>query len=79
MAGGAWARWRHMHRMGAICPRSQFRAPPISHFFPNNNVGYSDRSEKLKKKLAIVGTVLIHIKRISWFFCVKGSTHRPWS
>jgi hypothetical protein len=27
--------------------------PPISHFFSNNNVVYSDRSEKLKKKLAI--------------------------
>jgi hypothetical protein len=27
--------------------------PHISHFFSNNNVAYSDRSEKLKKKLAI--------------------------
>jgi hypothetical protein len=27
--------------------------PPISHFFSNNNIVYSDRSEELKKKLAI--------------------------
>jgi hypothetical protein len=27
--------------------------PPISQFFLNNNVVYSDRSEELKKKLAI--------------------------
>jgi hypothetical protein len=27
--------------------------PPISHIFSHHNVVYSDRSEKLKKKLAI--------------------------
>jgi hypothetical protein len=27
--------------------------PVLCHFFSNNNVVYSDRSEKLKKKLAI--------------------------
>ena len=32
---------------------SKSPSPPISHFFSNNNVVYSDRSEKLKKKLAI--------------------------
>jgi hypothetical protein len=34
----------------STCPLAP---PPISHFFSNNNVVYSDRSEKLKKKLAI--------------------------
>jgi hypothetical protein len=38
--------------ISSLTPISKSPPPPISHFFSNNNVVYSDRSEKLKKKLA---------------------------
>jgi hypothetical protein len=46
------------------------KSPPISHFFSNSNVVYSDRSEKLKKKLAIF------LKHQQWAFWNRTDTHK---